>query len=69
VQVAKTLVTLIPATIVAEWVKGHYTGEYREHKHDLNNRADKFAINLIATCQQPLNKKNCHALFLAMPSG
>jgi hypothetical protein len=43
VQVAKTLVTLIPATIVAEWVKGHYTGEYREHKHDLNNRADKFA--------------------------
>ena len=43
VQIAKTLVTLIPATIVAEWVKGHYTGEFREHKHDLNERADRLA--------------------------
>jgi hypothetical protein len=31
------------ATIVAEWVKGHYTGEYREHRHDLNEHADRLA--------------------------
>jgi hypothetical protein len=43
VQVAKSLVTLIPATIVAEWVKGHYKGDYREHKHDLNDKADALA--------------------------
>jgi Na+/phosphate symporter len=43
VQVAKTLVTLIPATIVAEWVKGYYTGEYREHYYYLNDREDKLA--------------------------
>ncbi len=42
-QVAKTLVTLIPATIVAEWVKGHYKGDYREHKHDLNDKANALA--------------------------
>jgi hypothetical protein len=39
---------LIPATIVAEWVKGHYNGEHREHKHDLNEMADKLATNFNA---------------------
>lgn len=48
VYVAKQLVTLIPATIVANWVKGHYTGEYREHKHDLNEQADKLATKFNA---------------------
>jgi ribonuclease HI len=48
VHVAKTLVAIIPATIVAEWVKGHYNGECREHKHDLNERADKLAANFNA---------------------
>jgi hypothetical protein len=37
-----------PATIVAEWVKGHYTGEHREHKDDLNERVDKLATNFNA---------------------
>jgi hypothetical protein len=43
VQIAKTLVTLIPATIVVEWVNGQYTGDNREQKHDLNDMADKLA--------------------------
>ncbi len=43
VHVAKHLVTLIPATIVGEWVKGHNTGDYREYKHDLKDWADKLA--------------------------
>ncbi len=29
--------------LVGEWVKGHYTGNKREFKHDLNDRADYLA--------------------------
>jgi hypothetical protein len=29
-------------------VKGHYTGEHREHKHDLNEQADKLATKFNA---------------------
>ena len=43
IATAKRLLTLIPATIVTEWVKGHYTGDFREHKHNLNDKADKLA--------------------------
>jgi hypothetical protein len=57
VHVAKLLVTLIPATIVAEWVKGHYTGDYREHKHDLNDRADKLATKFNANPPAILKQK------------
>jgi ribonuclease HI len=45
VLVAKRLVSLLPITIVAEWVKGHYDGGQREHKHDLNHRADTLAAH------------------------
>ncbi len=30
-QTAKHLLTLIPATIIAEWVIGHCTGKFRDH--------------------------------------
>jgi hypothetical protein len=43
VVIAKRLLRLLPVTIVAEWVKGHYTGDNREHKHDLNDMADQLA--------------------------
>ncbi len=43
VHIAQHLLTIIPATIIAEWVKGHYTGDQREFKHDLNDRADHIA--------------------------
>jgi hypothetical protein len=42
---ARHLLTLMPITIVAEWVKGHYNGEYREYKHGLNDKADKLATS------------------------
>ncbi len=41
--IVKQLLAALPVTIVAEWVKGHYTGEYREYKHDLNDKVDKLA--------------------------
>jgi hypothetical protein len=37
--------TLLPISVVGEWVKGHYTGDHREYKHDLNNRADRLATS------------------------
>jgi hypothetical protein len=40
VMAARHLITVIPVTIVSGWVKGHYTGEYREYKHDLNDMVD-----------------------------
>jgi ribonuclease HI len=43
VLIAQHLLSIIPATIIAEWVKGHYNGDYREFKHDLNDRADHLA--------------------------
>ena len=45
VLTAKRLITLIPVTIVAEWVKGHYDGDTRAYKHDLNDRADYLATS------------------------
>ncbi len=37
------LVQTDPATIVAEWVKGHYVGSYHEYKQDLNDGVDRLA--------------------------
>jgi len=37
--------TLLPISVVGEWVKGHYTGDHREYKHDLNDCADRLAAN------------------------
>ena len=42
---AKRLLNIIPVTIVAHWVKGHYTGKDREYKHDLNDIADSLATS------------------------
>ncbi len=42
---AKRLLNIIPITIVAQWVKGHYTGKDREYKHDLNDIADSLATS------------------------
>ncbi len=35
--------TLLPITVVGEWVKGHYSGGHRKYKHDLNDHADYLA--------------------------
>ncbi len=43
VVIAKRLLGLLPVKIVAEWVKGHYTGDNREQKHDLKDILDKLA--------------------------
>jgi len=37
--------TLLSISVVGEWVKGHFTGERREYKHDLNDCADRLAAN------------------------
>jgi hypothetical protein len=42
---AKCLLNIIPVTIVAQWVKGHYAGKYREYKHDLNDITDSLATS------------------------
>jgi hypothetical protein len=42
-QVTSGKVALIPVTVIAGWVKGHYTGKHREYKHDLNDRVDHLA--------------------------
>ncbi len=34
VMEAKRLISIIPITILAEWVKGHYTGKDKEYKHE-----------------------------------
>ncbi len=36
---------LIPVTILAEWVKGHYQGKDKEYKHVLNETADSLATS------------------------
>jgi hypothetical protein len=45
--------TLLPNSVVGEWVKGHYTGDRREYKHDLNDRADHLATAASGTMPQP----------------
>jgi hypothetical protein len=43
VMEARHLLTLIPVTVLAGWVKRHYDGDHREYKHNLNNSVDKLA--------------------------
>ncbi len=43
VEVAQSLIKLIPIVITAQWVKGHYTGSQRKYQHTLNDAADKLA--------------------------
>jgi hypothetical protein len=45
VMEARHLLSIIPVTIIAEWVKGHYSGKDREFKHDLNEIADSLATS------------------------
>jgi hypothetical protein len=43
IEVAQSLLTLIPITITTQWVKGHYTGNQRDYKHSLNEEVDQIA--------------------------
>jgi hypothetical protein len=40
VMEVKRLLSIIPITILADWVKGHYNGKDKEYKHELNTTAD-----------------------------
>jgi hypothetical protein len=42
-EVAQSLMTLLPITIATQWVKGHYMGAERQFQHHLNNKADQLA--------------------------
>ncbi len=43
VMEARHLIMLLSVTILSGWVKGHYTGDNREYKHDLNEKVDHLA--------------------------
>jgi len=43
VEVAQSLIKLLPIVIAAQWVKGHYTGSERKYQHTLNDAADQLA--------------------------
>ena len=43
IEIAKSLLDILPITTLHEWVKGHYTGNQKEFKHTLNQHADKLA--------------------------
>lgn len=43
ILIAKNLVTLLPVTIVSEWVKGHYKGDNREYKGKDERLAKRFS--------------------------
>jgi hypothetical protein len=55
---AKCLLRIIPITILAEWVKGHYTGKDKEYKHDLNTMADSLATSYQRTPHPPLTPRS-----------
>jgi hypothetical protein len=65
ILLAKNLVTLLPVTIVSEWVKGHYKGDNREYK----GKAERIAKRFSKTKRQTLPKKICPALCLVFKSG
>jgi hypothetical protein len=52
IEVAQSMLQLIPVLIATEWVKGHYSGNNREYKHDLNDSADRLAGDY-QRCQYP----------------
>ena len=43
VEVAQSLLHLLPIVITSEWVKGHYNGPDKQYQHKLNEAADKIA--------------------------
>lgn len=43
VEVAQSLIKLLPIVIAAQRVKGHYTGSERKYQHTLNDAADQLA--------------------------
>jgi hypothetical protein len=53
VMEAKRLLGIIPITILAEWVKGHYSGKDKEFKHELNDTADNLATSFNRHPQPP----------------
>jgi hypothetical protein len=36
IELAQSLLHILPITVLHEWVKGHYTGDQKEFKHTLN---------------------------------
>jgi len=52
IEVAQTMFQLIPVLIATEWAKGHYSGNKREYKHNLNDSADCLAGDY-QCCQYP----------------
>jgi hypothetical protein len=52
VCMAKTLLQMIPITVAAEWVKGHYKGSNKEFKHEVNSKADHLASKFLL-CPPP----------------
>jgi len=43
VEVAQSLLQLLPITIGHEWVKGHYEGKNKQYQHYLNEEVDEIA--------------------------
>jgi hypothetical protein len=43
VEVAQSLLQLLPIALGHEWVKGHYKGTNKQYQHHLNKEADKIA--------------------------
>jgi ribonuclease HI len=43
VELAQSLIHLIPIAVSSEWVKGHYEGSDKKYQHLLNEAADKIA--------------------------
>jgi hypothetical protein len=43
VEVAQSLLQLLPIAISNEWVKGHYEGKNKQYQHHLNEEADEIA--------------------------
>jgi hypothetical protein len=43
VEVAQSLLQLIPIAMSNEWVKGHYEGNHKQYQHHLNVEADKIS--------------------------
>jgi hypothetical protein len=42
-NLAREFITLIPVTVLGEWVKGHYNGKDKAFKYEFNDLADSLA--------------------------
>jgi hypothetical protein len=47
-QAIKTILQVLPISMVGEWVKGHHSGRNRQIQHDLNDIADQLATDHMA---------------------